>query len=124
MATTVGTTADFVRRQFDTHRSDADIAVVLSDIESEIDRAYDNPDFDDDAHRQAFEAALARLRIAEGLDRRAESVQTGRSSKTYEESEIAALRKRVRREDPGTEFGRSSGVVRDDTRYVTSTDKA
>jgi len=115
--------ADDVREVINTHLADSDITSELQWAEREIDRAYDETDvtFDDTQHRQDFEAVLAALRIAEGKDRRGESVQSGRTSTTYETSEIANLRKRVRRLDPGDEFGHSGRVVRDSGRHVSTT---
>jgi hypothetical protein len=123
--------AEDVRLEIDTHLDDAAIEGASDDADDdgligrvarEIDRAYDSTDitFEDPQHRQDFEAVLTALRIAEGRDRRAEQAQSGRTSTTYETAEIDNLRKRVRRLDPGEEFGRSGRVVRDDGRHVTS----
>jgi len=121
--------ADDVRVEIQTQLRDSDIqgddgeGGLIARVAREIDREYDGTDttFEDSQHRQDFEAVLTALRIAEGLDRRAETVQTGRSSTTYETSEIRNLRKRVRRLDPGDEFGHSGRVIRDDGRNISTT---
>lgn len=122
--------ASDVRVEIDTHLDDSDIegadgdGGLLARIAREIDRAYDDDlevVFADVQHRQDFEAVLTALRIAEGKDRRGESVQSGRTSTTYEASEIENLRKRVRRADPGDEFGHAGSVVRDTDRHVSTT---
>lgn len=118
-----------VRAEIDTYLDDSDIegpdgnGGLLARVAREIDRAYDGTDitFEDTQHRQDFEAVLTALRIAEGRDRRGESVSSGRSSTDYETDEIDNLRKRVRRDDPGEEFGRSGRVVRDDGRHISTT---
>jgi hypothetical protein len=132
MATSAGTAASDVRVEIDTVLSDADIegaendpddTGILGRIEREITREYDSTSvtFTDDQHRQDLEAALAALRIAEGRDRRGESVSSGRTSTEYETAEIQNLRKRVRRADPGEAFGRSSRVTRDTSRHIVTT---
>lgn len=125
-------TASDVRLEIDTVLEDAEIQGASDDpdddgllgrIEREIDREYaDDPDvtFEDTQHRADFEAVLTALRIAEGLDRRAEEAQTGRSSRSYETSEIANLRKRVRRLDPGDAFGYAGSTVRDTGRHIST----
>jgi len=121
MTTTAGTTTTDVRREIDTRLDDPEITELLGRVEREIDRAYpNNPDFSSTDHRQDFEAALAALRIAEGRDRRASETTSGRSSTDYETDEIAQLRKRVRRDDPGDEFGHAGMVRRDDDRHITT----
>ena len=132
MATDAGTTAADVRVEINTVLSDTDIegtendpddTGILGRVEREITREYGDTGvtFVDDQHRQDLEAALAALRIAEGRDRRGESVSSGRSSTEYETTEIRNLRKRVRRADPGEAFGRSSRVTRDTNRHVVTT---
>lgn len=122
MATAAGTTPADVHVEIDTHLDSPDISALLDRVEREIDRAYGpTPGFVDTDHRRDFEAALAALRIAEGWDRRAEEAASGRSSTTYEESEIAQLRKRVRRDDPGNAFGYAGHIRRDDDRHTTTT---
>lgn len=128
MATSAGTTADNVRNETNTQLTDVEIEGdasnegVLDLVEREIDRAYpSSPGFSNTQHRVDFEAALAALRIAEGLDRRGLSVGSGRTSTEYETQEVANLRKRVRRRDPGSEFGHSGHVVVDDGRHTTTT---
>ncbi|WP_137288631.1 hypothetical protein [Natronorubrum halophilum] len=131
MATSAGTSADDVRVEINTILDDADIegeqenpdsTGLLGRVERDIDRKYDDTDitFEDEQHRQDFEATLAALRIAEGLDRRAESVQSGRSSRTYETAEIDNIRQRVRSLDPGDEFGKPSSVIWDSDRHISS----
>jgi hypothetical protein len=127
MATTVGTTPTDVHFEIDTNLSNSDISDVLSRVERDIDRAYSSGtgDFDGTQHRIDFEAALAALRIAEGNAPDAESrtaaeVSSGRTSVTYDASTVDALRQRVRRRDPGSEFGTPASVRRDTDRYVTS----
>jgi hypothetical protein len=121
MTTNAGTTTTDVRREIDTRLDDPEVTELLNRVEREIDRAYpNNPDFSSDDHRQDFEAALAALRIAEGRDRRASEATSGRSSTDYETAEIAQLRKRVRRDDPGDEFGHGGMVRRDDDRHITT----
>lgn len=114
-------TANDVREVIDTHLDDPDLVDILDRVERAWQREYETSDFDGTNHIEDFEATLAALRIAEGRDRRAESAQTGRTETTYETSVVAALRKRVRRLDPGRVFGRSGRVIRDDDRHVTST---
>jgi len=109
-----------VKRDIDTYLDAPDIAAIIVRVEREWQRAYDVSDFDDAQHIADFEATLTALRIADGRDRRAESEQTGRTSTTYEASAVDALRKQVRRLDPGTMFGRGSSIIRDDDRYVSS----
>lgn len=123
MATSAGTSPTEVRVETDTILNDTEINAILDRLERDIDRKYDGSSsvtFDDTQHRQDFEATLAALRIAEGRDRRAESVQSGRSSTEYETSEIDNLRQRVRRLDPGDAFGRPSTVIRDTDRHISS----
>lgn len=123
MTTTAGTSATEVRVEIDTSLADSDISDILDVVEREIDREYGStPGFDSTQHRIDFEAALAALRIAEGRDRRAESAQSGRTSTTYEAAEIDALRKRVRRNDPGSAFGTAGSIIRRDDRHTTTTD--
>jgi hypothetical protein len=112
---------DDVRVEIDTTLSDGDISDVLDRVARDIDREYDAPGFDDTQHRQDFEAVLAALRIASGRDRRAEEVTSGRTSQTYETSEVKELRNRVRRLDPGDVFGRPSSTIRDSGRHVSTT---
>lgn len=132
-STSAGTDASNVKNEIDTGLSDSDIEGTASDegvldlVERDIDREYgSNPGFDDDQHRQDFEAALAALRIATGnapdaQDRTAEKITTGRTSRTYEESFVDTLRQRVRRRDPGSAFGHGSAVIRRDSRHTTDT---
>jgi hypothetical protein len=110
-----------VRVEIDTHLDDPAISDILTRIEREWQRASDSSDFEDTQHIADFEATLAALRIAEGRDRRAEDVQSGRTQQTYETAEIDNLRQRVRRLDPGDSFGRPGHVVRDSDRYTTRT---
>lgn len=123
MATNAGTSPTEVRVEIDTHLEDSDISDVLDRVEREINRAYESGSgpFQDNQHRIDFEAALAALRIAEGRDRRAEEATSGRSATTYEESEVAQLRKRVRRDDPGSAFGFAGHIRRDNNRHTTTT---
>ena len=109
-----------VRVEIGTKLDDPDVNSILARIEREWQRVYGADQFDDAQHIADFEATLAALRIAEGVDRRAEQSSAGPVSTTYETSEIANLRKRVRRLDPGDEFGHS-GRIRRDTRRHTST---
>jgi len=127
MATTVGTMPTDVHFEIDTSLSDPDISDVLSRVERDITRAYSSGtgDFDGTQHRVDLEAALTALRIAEGNAPDAESrtaaeVSSGRTSVTYDASTVDALRQRVRRRDPGSEFGTPANVQRDTDRYVTS----
>jgi hypothetical protein len=127
MPTGIGTSATDVRVEIDTDLSDLDIADVLDRAERDINRAYSSGtgDFADSDHRIDFEAALAALRIAEGNapdaeSRTAEEVSSGPTSVTYEASVVQTLRQRVRRRDPGSEFGMPTSVRRDTDRYVTS----
>lgn len=121
MSTTAGTGPSNVRVEIDTALADSDINGILDRVERDINREYSGDPFDDTQHRQDFEATLAALRIASGRDRRAETRQSGRTSVEYEASEVQSLRKRVRRLDPGDAFGRSSSVVRDSGRNISST---
>jgi hypothetical protein len=120
MPTDVGTDPADVRVEIDTVLDDPEITKILNRVERDIGREYTTPGFNDDQHRQDFEAALAALRIAEGRDRRAESVSSGRSETAYEANAVDALRKRVRRLDSGDAFGRAANIVRDD-RHTTTT---
>lgn len=127
MATNVGTTPTDVHFEIDTNLSDTDISDVLTRVERDVDRAYSSGagDFDGARHRIDFEAVLAALRIAEGNAPNAESrtaaeASSGRTSVTYDASTVAALRQRVRRRDPGSEFGMAASIRRDTDRYVTS----
>jgi DNA/RNA-binding domain of Phe-tRNA-synthetase-like protein len=113
--------ADDVYVEIDTHLDDSDITDLLQRLEREWQREYDPEIFEDSQHIQDFEAVLAALRIVEGRDRRAEEATSGRSSTTYEASEIANLRKRVRRADPGDEFGHAGSIRRNDDRHISST---
>lgn len=127
MPTTAGTSPTEVKKEIDTGLSDSDINDVLDLTERDIDREYgSSPGFDDTQHRIDFEAALAALRIAEGnapdaQDRTASTVQSGRTSQTYEASTVATLRQRVRRRDPKDAFGYDNMVHRDAARYSGST---
>lgn len=124
MPTNAGTSATEVRVEIDTHLDDSDISDILDRVEREIDRAYgSNPGFADNQHRVDFEAALAALRIAEGRDRRADEATSGRATTSYEAQEIKQLRKRVRRDDPGDEFGFAGGLRVDDGRTITTSDE-
>lgn len=121
MPTTAGTSPTEVRVEIDTRLTDADITNILDVVERDIDREYDSGTFEDTQHRQDFEAVLTALRIASGRDRRADSAASGRSQTTYETAEVDSLRQRVRRLDPGNEFGRSGTIVRDSSRHVSTT---
>lgn len=118
--------ASDVRVEIDTKLSDVEIEGdsttegILDVVERDIDREYDSAVFEDSQHRQDFEAVLGALRIATGRDRRADAVSSGRTSTEYETSAVAGLRSRVRRLDPGSEFGHPSSVIRTD-RHVSST---
>lgn len=114
---------DDVRVEIDTGLDDPGISNILQRVEREWKREYSSSDFDDTQHIQDFEATLAALRIAEGRDRRASQESRDSASITFETKEIENLRKRVRRADPGDEFGRTSTVVRDSDRYTTATDQ-
>lgn len=115
-------TASDVRVEIDTILEDADITTLTARIEREWQRVYDSSDFEDAQHIQDFEATLTALRIAEGRDRRAESVSSGRTSTDYETAEVDSLEKRVQRLDPGNEFGHPAGLRVDSDRYTTATD--
>jgi len=108
--------------EIDTHLDDTKIQTIIDRVGREVGRAYDDSTvvFDDTQHQSDFEATLTALRIAEGWDRRAEEVSTGGTSESYETSEIENLRKRVRRLDPGEEFGYSSDIIRDTDRHTTT----
>jgi len=118
---------DDVRDEIDTTIGGTEIARLLNRLARDIDREYDGTGvtFEDAQHRSDFEAALAALRIATGnapdaRDRTASEAQTGRTSQTYEASTVARLRKLVRRRDPGDTFGRSSNVIRDTDRHIST----
>ena len=113
---------DDVRVEIDTTLDAGDIARILARIEREWQRVYDAEEFDGTQHIADFEASLAALRIAEGRDRRAERTSSGRASVSYETSEVDSLEKRVRRLDPGDEFGRSASLTIDRDRYTGATD--
>lgn len=121
--------ADDVRTEIDTvlddeaiegPEDDADDHGILGRVARDIDREYSDTDFGDDQHRRDLEAVMAALRIVSGRDRRASSVQTGRSRVEYEASEVRRLRAAVNRTDPGDAFS-SGGVRRDSDRHVRST---
>lgn len=89
-----------VQNELDTTLSDPDIAAVLGRVERDVDRE-DSPPADGTDDRQDLEAVLAALRIATGnapdaTDRTASEAQSGRTSRTYEASTVAALRQRAR----------------------------
>lgn len=114
-----------VREVLDTQLDDPELTSLLERVAREIDREYeDSPSvtFEDAQHRSDFEAVLTALRIAGGRGRRSESVATGRSQVTYETSEIDNLRQRVRRTDPGGQFGYSSNIIRDTGRSIATGD--
>lgn len=111
---------DAVRAEIDTVLEDSDIQSILERVARDISREYDAEKFEDDQHRADLESTLAALRIASGRDRRAESVQTGRSSVDYEVAEVNRVRAAVRRTDPGDAFS-SGGVRRNTDRHVQST---
>lgn len=136
MATSLASPDD-VRLELDTELDDTDISSLIQRVYRDIERAYldDTGEFtttddegntvdlfDNDDHQRDFEALLTAYRIASGRDRRAESESVASVSVTYEASEIAALRRRVARLDPGEQFTSiaSSGVVRDTDRHVRS----
>jgi len=121
MPTTAGTSPDDVRVEIETGLKDGAISNILTRVDREIDRAYSTPDFQNSQHRQDFEAALAALRIAEGRDRRASEASTGGVRTDYEAAEIDQLRKRVRRDDPGDEFGHAGTISRDSGRNISTT---
>lgn len=109
-----------VRVEIDTGLDDSDITAILDRVEREWQREYQSDAFEDAQHIQDFEATFAALRIAEGRDRRASSHSFTGESTTYEEDEIAALRKRVRRDDPGDTFGRASNIRLDNDRHIST----
>ena len=113
-------TVDDVHAEIDTVLENADIQDVLDRVERDWKREYDSSDFEDTTHIVDFEATLTALRIAEGLDRRAEQVSAGGVDTRFETSEIENLRARARRADPGQVFGRSQTLTRDTDRYVGS----
>jgi hypothetical protein len=113
-------TASDVRVEIDTALDDPAIAELVQRIEREWQRHYTPDAFADRAHIADFEAALTALRIAEGRDRRAESASTGRTKTDYETQEIEHLQQRVRRLDPGDEFGHSAIIRRDSDRHITT----
>lgn len=129
MPTNAGTDAAEVRVEIDTTLSDSEIDDesgdengILQRVERDWKREYSTSDFDDSQHIQDFEAVLAALYIAEGRDRRGESVQSGRTRTTYETVTVENLRRRVRRLEPGDVFGRAGGIVRDSARHTNVTD--
>ncbi|WP_331232691.1 hypothetical protein [Natronorarus salvus] len=95
------------------------IGKALERTARDIYRVYDPEDFEDDTHRSDFEAALTALRLLQTHERPEESVDSGRSSIDYLNNPIADLRARIRRLDPGDEFG--SSVIRNTDRHVRST---
>lgn len=139
MATSLASPSD-VRIEIDTDLDDSDLSDLIARVFRDIEREYADTDgnfttededgntvdlFLDDDHQRDFEAVLTAYRIAGGRDRRVESESVASVSATYEASEIAALRRRVSRLDPGEEFTSvaSSGVVRDTDRHVRSAER-
>lgn len=126
MPTSAGTSPTDVKVEIDTDLGDPDINEVLERVERDVDRAYSNSDFDNDQHRQDFEAVLGALRIATGnapdaQDRSASEVDSGRSSVVYEASVVSRLEAQVQRRDPGSAFGAGT-VLRDTDRQVSSSE--
>lgn len=89
--------ADDVRIEIDTDLGDIKIAKIIKRVGRDIDREMSNPPSDNTDHRQDLEAVLAALHIATSRERAADSVQTGRTSKDYEQSLIDELKTRAKR---------------------------
>lgn len=112
---------DDVRREVDTQLDNEVLSDILAVVARDVGREYDVADaFENEDHRRDFEAALTALRIVSGRDRRAEQVSSGRSSVTYEASEVASVRSRVTRRDPGDSFS-AGGLRRNTDRHVRAT---
>jgi len=98
--------ASDVRLEIDTNLDDADIEGdpndanddgIIGRVSRDIDREMASPPADSTDKRRDLEAVLAALFIVETRERSAKSVQTGRTSKTYEQSQIDKLRGRAER---------------------------
>lgn len=114
-----------VRLEVDTDLEDTELTKLIARVAREVEREYgDDPSvtFEDAQHRSDFEAVLTALRIVGGRDRSKKSAALGSGQFTYETSEIDSVRKRVRRLDPGDEFGYSSSIIRDDGRTTVTGD--
>jgi hypothetical protein len=90
-------TASEVRIEIDTTLGDTEINNIISRVERDIEREMDSPPSSGTDKRKDLEAVVAALFIAETRDRSASKVQTGRTSKTYEQSQIDKLRGRAKR---------------------------
>lgn len=92
-----------VRIEIETHLDDAAIegaggnGGILARVDRDIERELDSPPADGTDDRQDLEAVLAALFIATSRDRAEESVQSGRTSVSYEQSVIDELRARAKR---------------------------
>lgn len=120
-------TASDVRLEINTGLDDATIEQHIARVRRDIEREYDTSDpdlFDDDAHQRDFEATLAAYRIATGPDRRVDSEDVASVSVEYEGDELAALKSRVARLDPGTAFHPTGTVTRDTDRFVRSVSRS
>lgn len=89
--------ASNVRIEIDTHLDDPDITPIINRVNRDIKREMSNPPAASTDERQDLEAVLAALHIATSRDRAAESVQSGRTSATYEQSLIDELKARAKR---------------------------
>jgi hypothetical protein len=95
--------ADDVRIEIETYLDDAAIEGpngsdgILARVERDLERELTDPPDDGTADRRDLEAVLAALFIATTRDRAEESVKSGRTSTTYEQSLIDQLRARAKR---------------------------
>lgn len=114
-----------VRTVIDTDVDTDAIGEVLAAVERDVTRAYAGTDvtFVDDQHRADFEAVLTALRIVTGRDREVTDEWRGEIRVKWGASEVARLRARVTRLDPGGAFSASGGVVRDRSRSVAAVEQ-
>jgi len=95
MSTTA--TADDVYLEIDTYLGKQKVSKIIDRVSRDLERELEEPPAADTDKRQDLEAVLAALFIATTHDRAEESVQSGRTSVSYEQSLINELRSRAKR---------------------------
>lgn len=90
-------TASDVNVEITTYLDDPAIGDIIDRVDRDIDRELSDPPSDGTDDRKDLEAVLAALFIATSRDRAEESVSSGRTSATYEQSLIDELRARAKR---------------------------